>query len=431
MMSPQARWEYMTTVYERYRKAEGRAVKGHILDEFCRTYKCHRKHALRLLNSPPPGEQRPARKPRRSQYDTGRILGILAAVWKASGCLCGQRLVHALPIWMPAMRARFKLRQSEESLLLAMSAATIDRRLKPKKDHLRKRIYGTTRPGALLKHHIPIKTDSWDVTKPGYTEVDLVAHCGDNNEGDFANTLDMTDIHTAWVERRCVLGKNQAGVMRAIDDIRRVLPFDLLGIDSDNGSEFINNHLLKYCREEPKLQFTRGRPYKKDDNAHVEQKNWTHVRKLLGYGRFDTRTALAAINDLYRNELRWFQNFFQPSIKLIRKVRVGSKLKRKYDIPKTPFERVAVSGAAIPERLAQLRELRNRLDPFALSETIERKLARIWRMRSKAPKPKWLIHWQMEDYNTRTKPDYVLPAEFPGVERYERVHRREAALQTW
>ena len=432
MMGPQARWEYMKTVYERYHQADGRGAKGLILDEFCETYQCHRKHALRLLNNPPPGEERPRRKARGSQYDKGRVPGILEAVWEASGYLCGQRLGPALPVWLGAIRNRYRTTPLEERLLLGMSSATIDRKLKAKKTGIRKKIYGTTRPGALLKHHIPIKTDCWDVTRPGYMEVDLVAHCGDNAEGDFANTLDMTDIHTCWVERRCILGKGQEAVAQAIDGIRRVLPFELCGIDSDNGSEFINHHLWEYSQAEPKLQFTRGRPYKKDDNAHIEQKNWTHVRKLLGYGRFEGREALGAINDLYRNELRWFQNFFQPSMRLVKKVRVGSKNRRRYDAPRTPLDRVIESGAGEPEKVAQLKALREKLDPFALAETIERKLTLIWNMRSKAPKPKWLKRWKMEDYRKRLPPDPILaPTPLPGVESYEKLLRRETALQRW
>ena len=422
----------MKTVYERYHVAEGRAAKGLILDEFCKSYRCHRKHALRLLNSPPPEDKRPSRRPRGSEYDKGRVPAILEGVWEASGYLCGSRLASALHTWLPAIRNQYRTTQPEEQLLLAMSPATIDRKLKAKKNNIRKSIYGTTRPGALLKHHIPIKTDCWDVKKPGFCEVDLVAHCGDNGEGHFANTLDMTDIHTAWVERRCVLGKGQEAVQQAIDDIRWLMPFELLGIDSDNGSEFINNHLLGYCQTEPELQFTRGRPYKKDDNAHIEQKNWTHVRKLLGYGRFESRAAVAAINDLYRNELRWLQNLFQPSVRLIKKVRVGSKYKRKYDKPQTPLDRVIASGAGKPEMVAKLIALREKLDPFRLSEEIGQKLERIWSMRSNAPRPKWLKRWKMEEYKTKLPPDLVLKPVIPnGLDVYEKIVSRETTLQTW
>jgi hypothetical protein len=430
-MGPQAKWEYMKTIYERYYWVKTRVEKGLLLDEFCKTYKCHRKHALRLLNKPPPCEEKPKRSLRGSFYSQGRIPMIMEAVWKASGYLCGQRLASALPVWLPATRKKFTTTPAEEKLLLAMSSATIDRQLKSKKACLRKRIYGTTKPGTLLKNHIPIKTNSWDVNKPGYSEIDLVAHCGDCAEGDFANTLDQTDILTAWVSRRCVLGKGQVVVKDALDDMRGELPFDLLGIDSDNGSEFINNHLWRYSQTPPVLQFTRGRPYEKDDNAHIEQKNWTHVRKLLGYGRFDTQAAVDAINDLYRNELCWFQNFFQPSTRLLRKVRIGSKLRRKYDKPQTPLARVIASKAGNPVKVAQLTALRDSLDPFALSEIVERKLVRIWGMRSKAPKPAWLQKGAVERYWEKPSEGNIPKPKLPGVEVYEKVVRRETALQTW
>jgi hypothetical protein len=289
----------------------------------------------------------------------------------------------------------------------------------------------------MLKHHIPIKTDCWDVDRPGFTEIDLVAHCGNCAEGDFANTLTQDDVFTQWVERRCVLGKSQEVVCIAVDDARRELPFDLLGVDSDNGSEFINDHLYRYCKGDPDkkrapVQMTRGRPYKKDDNAHVEQKNWTHVRKPLGYGRFDTQAAVDAINDLYRNELRWFQNLFLPSAKLIAKVRVGSKLRRRYDTPKTPFQRVLDSGHGDPVKIAALRRLRDELNPFELSRIIDRKLERIWAMRSPAPKPAWLKPGFLATFHRRPlQGEPHLPAPWPSVERFERLKAKETALRTW
>src|SRR5206468_11427335 len=173
----------------------------------------------------------------------------------------------------------------------------------------------------------------------GFTEIDLVSHTGNSAAGDVCNSLKLTDIHTGWTETQAVLGKSQEAVRGALETIRQALPFALRGIDSDNGSEFINQHLYRYCQAQA-MQFTRGRPYKKDDNAHIEQKNWTHVRRLLGYVRYDTPEAREAINDLYRNELRRFQNLFLPSVKLVRKERVGSKTRRRYDRPQTPFERV-------------------------------------------------------------------------------------------
>lgn len=436
-MSPQARWEYMKTIYERYVQAKDKREKGVILDEFCKTYDCHRKHALRMLNGAAPGPRRAARRPRQSPYSGKRLLGLLEAIWKASSYPCGPRLKATMLEWMPIARKELGITTPEERLLRAISPATIDRRLKPHKRESLRRIYGTTRSGRMLKHHIPIKTDCWDVDRPGFTEIDLVAHCGDCAEGDFANTLTQDDVFTQWVERRCVLGKSQEVVCAALDDARRELPFDLLGVDSDNGSEFINDHLYRYCKGDSTLkrapvQMTRGRPYKKDDNAHVEQKNWTHVRKPLGYGRFDTQAAVDAINDLYRHELCWFQNLFLPSFKLIAKVRVGSKLRRRYDTPKTPFQRVLDSGYGDPVKIAALRRLRDQLNPFELSRIIDRKLERIWAMRSTAPKPAWLRHGTVPHYQRKPLegPPH-LPAPWPTFDRYERLQAKETALQTW
>ena len=389
-MSPSAKWEYMKTVYERYRKAQDRKQKGLILDEFCKTYACHRKHALRLLNSGPPPDHRPERAKRGSPYSWGRIPVIMQALWESSGYLCGQRLKPTVLEWLPEIRQEFKTTTQEERLLLGMGSATIDRMLKSKKRRLKRRMYGTTKPGILLKHLIPIKTDCWDVKRPGFTEIDLVSHSGACAEGDFGQTLNMTDILTGWVERRCVMGKSEIVVQRATDDMRKQLPFDLLGIDSDNGSEFINYHLYRYCQGDPEkkrppIQFTRSRPYKKDDNAHVEQKNWTHVRKLLGYGRYDRQHVLDAINDLYIHELRWFQNIFQPSMRLVEKVRVGSRIKRKYDTAKTPLRRVIESGQGDPVKLRELQELRRQINPFKLSLIVDQKLKAICEMASKVP----------------------------------------------
>ena len=184
-----------------------------------------------------------------------------------------------------------------EAKVRTISPRQIDRLLAPDQRTIRRRLYGRTKPGPLLKHHIPGKTDHWDVTEPGFTEVDLVSHSGDRADGDFLHTLNLTDIQTTWVEHGAVMGKSQVRVQERLDHLRAALPFALRGIDSDNGSEFINAHLHRYCRAQ-QIQFTRGRPYKKNDNAHIEQKNWTHVRKLMGYVRYDSAGALAAMNDV-------------------------------------------------------------------------------------------------------------------------------------
>ncbi len=385
-MGNQGRWEYLRAIYERYRKA-GRKAKQVILTEFCANTGYHRKYAIRLLNGPRP-EKRPGRpKRKRGLSYSQETLAVLTAVWEAAGYPWSVRLKALLPLWLPWIRQRFRLRAEVEKQLLQISPRQMDRRLKAHKTQRRRRLYGRTKPGYLLKHQIPVKTDRWDVHTPGFTEVDLVSHSGNAASGEFAHTLNVTDIHSTWTESRAVLGRGEEAVQRALNEIAGVLPFPLRGVDSDNGSEFINWHLQKWCQQN-EIQLTRGRPYKKDDNAHVEQKNWTHVRKLLGWDRYDTHQAVAAINDLYRHELRLWLNLFLPSVKLLKKVRVGSKVRRVYDGPRTPFERVRACLQADPAPVTRLEALRKSLDPFQLSRSIERKLERIYRLANRRRSPR-------------------------------------------
>jgi len=232
-----------------------------------------------------------------------------------------------------------------------------------------------------------VKTDSWDVQGPVFAEIDLVAHSGNLADGEFAHSLNLTDIGTGWTESVALLGKSEVAVQEALKEVRGGLPFRLLGLDSDNGSEFINWHLKRWCDRE-QIQLTRGRPYKKDDNAHIEQKNWTHVRKLLGWDRYDSRAAVEAINGVYRQELRLWMNLYQPSVKLVKKVRVGSKLRRVYSPAQTPLERVLASGKADARKVAELKKLRSQLDPFELSKSIDRKLERIYALANRRLSPK-------------------------------------------
>src|SRR6266851_2106698 len=318
-MGQKAKWEYFRAIYQRYRQA-GRKQKQAILNEFCVNTGYHRKYAIRLLNGPRPGKG-PEKGVRRRGYSYGpQALSILAEVWEAAAYPWSVRLKALLPKWLPWIRKRFRMSGEIERQLLRISARQMDRRLRAKKTEKKRRIYGRTKPGLLLKHQIAVKTDSWDVTTPGFTEVDLVSHSGNSADGEFAHTLNVTDIHTTWTESRAVLGKGQTAVKEALNEVERALPFRLLGVDSDNGSEFINWHLKAWC-EQKQIQLTRGRPYKKDDNAHVEQKNWTHVRKLLGWERYDSERAVEAMNDLYRQELRLWMNPFH----------LGQVIERKLD----------------------------------------------------------------------------------------------------
>jgi hypothetical protein len=369
-----SRWEYLRGIYDRYQGA-AREEKGRILNEFCEVAGYNRKYALRLLNGKPPKKVRPMRRARRAKY-SGKAVEILRVIWESANYPWSVRLKALLPLWLPWVRKHLEVSPRVEKELLGISPRQMDRRLGPYKKQVKKRLYGRTKPGTLLKHQIPIKAERWEVKVPGFGEIDLVSHSGDRAEGEFISSLTFTDIHSTWTETRAVMGKSQAYVQEALEDIRKKLPFPMRGIDSDNGSEFINYHLMAYCKERG-IQFTRSRPYKKDDNAHVEQKNWTHVRKLLGYLRYDSDQALLAMNELYREDLRYFHNLFLPSVKLLAKKRVGSRLRRVYDPPKTPLDRLLDSPGRASLSLAALRALRTRLDPLVLSTRLDRKLRRI------------------------------------------------------
>ena len=247
-MNRSSRRDYLRRIYPRYRQASA-IEKRRILDEFCANCGYHRKYAIRLLNGSPPS-LRPLRRrrPRGCSYGP-RLISILKAIWEAADYACSLRLKALLPQWMPWIRRRFRLTPEIEQQLLRISARSIDYRLRPHKQRVRRRLYGHTKPGTLLKHHIPVKTDHWDVQLPGFTEIDLVSHAGGSESGEFCHSLNLTDIHSTWTETRAVLGKGQEGVRAALEEMRQALPFPLRGIDSDNGSEFINQHLYGYCQD--------------------------------------------------------------------------------------------------------------------------------------------------------------------------------------
>jgi hypothetical protein len=387
-MSGKSRWDYLKAIYVRYQKVS-KELRGQILNEFCQVCAYNRKYAIRLLNGPAPQTPKAAARKGRPWSYGAKVIVALTAIWEAAGYPCSVRLKALLPLWLPWAIKRLGLSALVQKQLLTISPPTIDRRLRGKKHQLKKRLYGRTKPGSLLKHHIPIKTDSWDVKTPGFTEIDLVSHSGNSASGEFLHSLNVTDIHSTWVESRAVMGKSQIAVLNAMQHIEQALPFKLLGIDSDNGSEFINYHLKTFC-DQNNIQLTRGRPYKKDDNAHIEQKNYTHVRKILGYLRYDSGPAQKAINELYRNELRILQNLFLPAMKLTKKTRVGSKLKRSYDKPQTPLERLLACPQADPVKVQQLKRLRDQTDPFELAKRIEQKLERIFALANQrvSPQPK-------------------------------------------
>lgn len=378
-MSQTSKHEYFRIMHARYQRARSDAEKSQLLDEFCEVCQCHRKHAIRKLHRPvSTHNKKPRRKARGTTYNA-KVIGVLQAVWEAAGYPWSVRLKALLPLWMVWIRIRFALTPEQECQLLAISARQIDRRLQPHKLELKRHRYGRTKPGTLLKHQVPIRTEHWNVTEPGYVEIDLVSHSGPHAEGDFIYSLNLTDLFTGWTETRAVMGKGQRGVVVALDEMAAALPFALKAIDSDNGSEFLNAHLLRYCKQHH-LGFTRSRPYKKDDNAHIEQKNWTHVRKLIGYDRFDSPRALVAMNDLYTGEWRLMMNLFQPSVKLQSKVRKGSRLTRRYDTPQTPLDRLLQTECGDSQKIVALLNQRQATDPFVLAATIQRKVEKIWEL---------------------------------------------------
>ncbi len=414
-MARRSKHEYLRVMWQRYQRAD-RATRSALLDEVTRVCGYHRKYAIGLLSRAAPPRPPVRRIVRRRSTYPEPVIRLLAEIWAASGYLCGQRLKAALPHWLPWLKWRAPLTPTVEAQLRRISPRQIDRRLRAHKQRIKRRLYGTTRPGSLLKHLIPIKTDQWDVKKPGYLEIDLVSHSGASAAGEFLHTLDGVDIHTTWVERQAVRGKSRYEVVQAMTTMEQHLPFVLRGLDSDNGSEFINAHLLAFCHQRPAgrvVQFTRSRPYKKDDNAHVEQKNWTHVRKLVGWERYDSPDALHALNALYA-DLRIFQNLFQPSMKLVRKVRVGSRLIRRYEVPQTPFERVRACADADPQKVTALEQVLKTTDPFVLSQRIDRHLERLGALATRAsrtpretaprlPQPRATTPWRGWTFSPRVQ----------------------------
>jgi hypothetical protein len=373
-MGGESRREYLKAIRQRY-VAASREEKGVILREFCAICNYHRKHAIRLLNQ---RRRDPRRKPgRKPVYHSTELLRALKRIWLSTDQMCSKKLVAAIPLWLP-----FYERLSDEvrTQLLSISAATIDRLLTPIRARTRPKGLGGTKPGSLLRNQIPIRTHNWDITQPGFMEADTVAHCGNSMAGNFVWSLTLTDIHTGWTECRATWNNGANGVLKQIKNIEAELPFQLQGFDCDNGSEFLNHYLLRYFTDhKPRVRFTRSRPYKKNDNAHVEQKNWSHVRQLLGYDRLDNPELVDLINKLYANQWSLLQNHFCPTLKLLEKRRINSKYKKKYEAPRTPYQRLMESTHLSEEQKEQLYTCHRNLNPFKLKLTIERKLKEIFK----------------------------------------------------
>lgn len=372
-------------VAKRYQKAN-KKQKGQILDEFValtgynRCYaryvlrNCGRKVYLRTKGKTVAlilgFSRKKAKKTRARQYGE-KVLNILRSLWTISDYLCGKRLAPFIRSTLPLLE-RFKeveLDDSTREKLLKISPATIDRHLKEDKEKLALKSKARTKPGTLLKHQIPIRTFSeWDDLRPGFVEVDLVGHDGGDASGEFAYTLNLTDICTGWTEAKAVRNRAQRWTIEALQEIKERLPFPLLGLDSDNDSAFINAHLLKYC-EERQITFTRSRPQRKNDNCFVEQKNYSIIRRTVGYARYDTEEELKILNELY-GYLRLYGNFFQPVMKLKEKIRIASRVIKRYDEPKTPYQRILESKHIDDATKRRLKEEYETLNPAQLKRAI-------------------------------------------------------------
>jgi len=375
-MNMHTKHELAKEVLGRYLRST-KEEKKHILDEFCANTGYGRKYAiakLKNLQRTPRYQESIAGKHTRDRqriYDS-YVSAVIEQIYEALGGI-GAKRMHPLVGTMLEKGIAFghiKTDPITEAKVRIMSKGTLDRMMKKIREKHAIKGISTTRPGALLKSEIPLRVGVWEETDPGFLEIDLVAHCGDNGSGMFISTLNTTDISTGWFEAEAVMGKAQEWILAGMQAIKERMPVPLLGIDSDNGSEFINRQLYEYCVEE-NIVFTRSRPYKKNDNAHIEQKNFTTVRQVLGYQRFDTEEVLRLMQELYRGPLRLYANFFQPSMKCVAKKRLGSRIKKVYDTAQTPYERVIAHPKTSPKTKETLTRLFETLDPFKLRREID------------------------------------------------------------
>jgi hypothetical protein len=381
--------EMLRVRYNRSRKKE----KGEILEELGEQLGIGRKQAQRLLGAKEVGRPRnPLRRGRPSRYRDVEFIAALKLVWKTTKYMCSRHLRAAIPDWLPAIEAeRGPFSESVRERLLAISAPTIDRALRPYKVIKGKTF---TRSGG-FRDEIPIQENIWDIKVPGYLETDTVAHCGGSMLGEFVNSLTMVDVATMWTEVRAVFGRGSTPIVHAIEDIESALPFAILGYDADNGGEVLNQHVFRYFRDEriargkPPVQVTRSRAYRKNDNAHVEQRNNSVPRRWLGYERLPFTELVPLINYYYRDIICPMMNHFFPSFKLKDKVRIKSRTRRIYADPITPYARVMASPYVSKEQKKYLKAIHEKLNPVILGRlesTVRKKIDQeLKRLRITAP----------------------------------------------
>jgi hypothetical protein len=383
-MSQSTRLEVLQKLRRRYERA-GAEHKRKLLDQAQELLGYHRKAAIRVLRQPVVVRGPRIITGRPVTYEPGLLGPWLRPIWKATDYACGRRLVAMLPEWIPAYEQHERRLPGEvrEKLLLA-SGRTLDRLLEPL------RVAGAgrslTRPGTLLRQQIPIRGSVWEEGKAGWLEVDTVALCGGSVAGEFVWMVDGVDYVTTWVELRAMWGRGQGGTLGSLQDMEASLPFPLLGLDSDNGGEFLNYHVLNWLQKRRRPVFmTRSRPYKKDDNAHVEQKNWTHIRQCFGYERHDNPEVVAPMNVLVKGAYGQLLNYFHASLKLERKERKAGKVQRIYGAAQTPLARVLGRAEVTAQTKQRLREHKASLNPFALKLVVDRSLKEIAAMRRVRP----------------------------------------------
>jgi hypothetical protein len=377
--------EYAEAIRGRYLDGT-REEKRQILDEFTKVTKLHRKSAIRLLNRKGTTAWKKKRG-RKREYNAG-VTEVLRVVWEASDRLCSKRLKPFMPEILEMLTRHGEIEISLETKvrLCRMSAATIDRLLKPYRKAGGRRVPTTTRTGDLLKKMIPIRTfTDWQENKPGFLEIDLVAHCGESTEGFYLNTLCGVDVYSGWTECLPVWGKWQEKVRQAVHRMRQRFPFRVLGIDSDNGSEFINRCFYKYCHEE-EITFTRSRSYKKNDSCHVEQKNGNVVRRIVGYDRYASKAAYQCLDRLYYL-VRTYLNYFQPTMKLIGKTRHGATVHKTYEEARTPYQRLLEAGTLTEQERTKLAATYSGINPVTLLKQINSNLEQLWRLSEVQPVP--------------------------------------------
>jgi hypothetical protein len=371
-MSNEVKRQYLEKIRLRYLKA-GKKQKTLILDEFCQVCEISRKHAIKLLAEEAKSER--AKRGRKVFYDDN-IQAHVVHLWRAMGTICSKKMVAAIPLWLDYY---YGITPDERRALQTISSSTIDRVLsKHRASH--RRGLSSTEP-SMLKNKIPLKLLEDSDVPPGFIEADTVAHCGTSLAGEFINSLTMTDLCSSWTENRAVWKKESKTILAAIRSIEESLPFTVLGFATDNGNEFLNHDLHSYFFDRKnRVEFVRRRPYKKNDNAHVEQKNWTHVRELFGYERFDAESQVEFMNDIYKRLWNPLWNFFTPVMKLKTKTRVGGKIIKTYDEPTTPYQRLINSNMLSEEQLAKLQAQFKKLNPFELKRELDEKLKWFFRI---------------------------------------------------